>query len=123
MLLLFLVGPPILACAPLVASEDLIVGVSGILYALQRSPFEDTRLMVGTNLPQGNLSIVHAAISTIGQCLPEAAAPLYDSVYTPFTPFDAEGEDTPDRLPLGDLQGRYARIQCLLCIPPKAGYG
>lgn len=79
--------------------------------------------MVGTNLPQGNLSIVHAAISTIGQCLPEAAAPLYDSVYTPFTPFDAEGEDTPDRLPLGDLQGRYARIQCLLCIPPKAGYG
>ena len=86
-----------------------MVGVSGVLYALQRSPFEDTRLVVGT-LPEGSLTIVHAAISTIGQCLPEATAPMYDNTYSPFTPFSGAGEATPDRFPLGDLQQRYVHL-------------
>ena len=88
-----------------------MLGVSSILYVFQRSPFEDTRLVVGQSLPEGDLSIVHAALSTIGQCLPEDTAPLYDNTYSPITPFDdTQGGMTPDRFRLGDLEQRYAYL-------------
>lgn len=106
-------GMPIIACAPLVASQELRLmqypPSSSFLTVTQRSPYENT-VFTTQDLPEPlRLGLLNAALNPNTNCRDPAVeeVPTYDALYTPFSDPEAVGTTTVDANPVGDLTARY----------------
>lgn len=80
-------GDPIIACAPIVVAENLLVTEfdNELLIMEQNSPYENSTLTISDEFPEGNsMSVYEAVFMTNGLCPADAA---------PYNPFGVTATD------------------------------
>ena len=99
-------GVPVIACAPLVEVETLVVGVyAGMFSASQSSKFAPTD--VTTNYGASDLRVFSSAIAPNGLCQAEFGREQ-SAIFNPHNQPNLDGSDkTPDRYPVGDIARKY----------------
>ncbi|XP_064382299.1 uncharacterized protein LOC135331162 isoform X2 [Halichondria panicea] len=100
-------GVPVVACAPLVQSEELVLFsyTDGVLTSdfrvAQVSAFEDTIIYQSFGSELSNISVLRSALNPLTNCFAD------EEVYSPYPVVAAEGGRTPDMYALGAWGERY----------------